>query len=216
MGKGFGARLSFGTIRETYMRHKHRNPRWYYYRVRAEGHNALLVNPTQEADQDPAAAAPIARFESSPTRGIAVVDLTAAYAKHGARRVRRTFEMTNRSAVTIADEVEATRPAEVWWFMHTEAAVKLGTNRRTATLSRSGKALTATIQSPSSATFEVLPAQPMAASPRPQKQADNRGRRKLAVRLENVRNVKLVVKLDTGQSGPPSLVPAQNVNKRGS
>jgi len=207
-----------GSERETYMRHKHRNPRWYYYRVRAEGHNTLVINPTREADQDPAAAAPITRFESSSTRAVAVVDLTAAYAKHGARRVHRTFEMTDRSAVTIADEVRAAKPAEVWWFMHTEAAVRLGADRRVATLSRGGKKLTATIQAPAAATFEVLPAEPMPASPKPRKQADNRGRRKLAVHLRDVRDVKLVVRL-RGRAGPvgaPGRSPARAERLRGS
>ena len=52
--------------------------RWTYYRLRAEGHNTLLINPGPEPDQDPKAAAPITRFESKPERAFAIADLAAA------------------------------------------------------------------------------------------------------------------------------------------
>ena len=55
--------------------------RWTYYRMRAEGHSVLAINPGMEPDQDPAAAAKIVRFQSNPQRAFAVADLTPAYAR---------------------------------------------------------------------------------------------------------------------------------------
>ncbi len=62
--------------------------RWNYYRLRAEGHNTLVINPGEGPDQDPAAKARIIRFESRPERAFAIADLTPAYAKN-ARKVWR-------------------------------------------------------------------------------------------------------------------------------
>ncbi|MEK7753259.1 MAG: heparinase II/III family protein, partial [Acidobacteriota bacterium] len=104
-----------GVDHETYLAHQHHNPKWHYYRIRAEGHNTLVINPGADPDQDLKAVAKIVQFDSRPQRTTAVVDLTAAYAKH-ARGVQRTFTMENRSAVTVADRVHANAPADVWWF----------------------------------------------------------------------------------------------------
>ena len=62
--------------------------RWTYYRLRAEGHNTIVVNPGRDPDQDPKAATRITKFESRPERAFAIADLTPAYARP-ARRVHR-------------------------------------------------------------------------------------------------------------------------------
>ena len=182
-----------GVDHETYLAHQHHNPKWHYYRIRAEGHNTLAINPGPDPDQDLKAVARIVQFDSRPQRTTAVVDLTAAYARH-ARGVQRTFTMENRSAVTVADRVQTNAPADVWWFAHTPAEVALGADRTEATLTRNGKRLLAKIESPAGAVFEVQEAAPLATSPNPEKQASNRGRRKLAIRLRAVKEAELRVR----------------------
>jgi hypothetical protein len=108
--------------------------------------------------------------------------------------------MENRSAVTVADRVQANAPAEVWWFAHTPAEVALGADRTEAILTRNGKRLLARIESPAGAVFEVQEAAPLATSPNPEKQASNRGRRKLAIHLRAVKDADLRVRF-APQSG---------------
>ena len=168
--------------------------RWTYYRMRAEGHNVLVLNPGAEPDQDPKVAAKITRFESKTDRAFAVTDLTPAYAKH-ARKVARGLALLNRNQVLVQDEVRSDKPADVWWFLHTPAQVKVSDDGATATLIQGEKKLSARLLSPAKAKFTVIDAQPLASSPKPEGQNKNEGVRKLAVHLEGVSDLRLVVVL---------------------
>lgn len=98
--------------------------RWTYYRLRAEGHNTLVLNPEASLgpDQDPRATAPIVKFDARPGWSGAVTDLSAAYAKH-ARQVQRGLALVEDRQVLVQDEVRAAPPAAVWWFLHTPAEI---------------------------------------------------------------------------------------------
>ena len=192
--------IDSGTERETYQRHRNKEKRWAFYRIRAEGHNTLVLNPEGGPDQDPGAACAITKFESTRKRTTAVVDLTEAYATH-ASRVQRTFELIDRSYVTITDEIVADNPAEAWWFMHTQANVELSPDKTAATLHRGAKQLVVEIVSPPEAGFTVMAARPLPTSPDPDVQNKNEGRRKLAIWLPNVRTLKLTVKLTPMRGG---------------
>ena len=168
--------------------------RWDYYRLRAEGHNTLVINPGKSPDQSPKANAPIVRFKTDPQRAFAIADLTAAYAPH-ATKVQRGIAMINRQAVLVQDEITAAEPVEVWWFMHTRARIQLAADARSAVLEQRGVKMQAKILAPAGARFEVLPAEPLPTSPHPEKQAGNKDCRKLAVHLPKVTDVRLVVQL---------------------
>jgi hypothetical protein len=165
--------------------------RWDYYRLRAEGHNTLVVNPGKDADQKPAATK-ILRFESKPARGFAIGDMKAAVAPD-ARRAERGVAMLDRQRVLVQDELQTDKPAEVWWFMHTEAKVELDAAGTTATLQRGGKRLSARVLSPANAKFTVMKAEPLPTSPQPPKQANNDRYRKLAIHLTDVTDLRLAV-----------------------
>jgi hypothetical protein len=167
--------------------------RWTYYRLRAEGHNTLLIAPGREPDQDPRAAAPIVRFESQPARAFAVADLTAAYKSH-AQSVTRGVALLDRKQVLVQDEIKTAKPTDVWWFLHTHAKIELADNS-SATLTQDGVRLWAKILSPAGAEFTVTDAAPLPASPHPEKQADNKGVRKLAIHLANISDATLAVLL---------------------
>jgi hypothetical protein len=180
--------------------------RWTYYRLRAEGQNTFVVNPGRDPDQDPRAAARILRFDSRPGKAFAIADLTAAYAKH-VRRAWRGLELLDRKQVLIQDEVEADKPADVWWFMHTRAGARLDADKTAATLSDGKVRLVARILSPKNATFEVMEARPLPASPNPPMQNRNEGVRKLAIHLHDVNDLKLtvlLVPLREGEAAPKS------------
>ncbi len=169
--------------------------RWDYYRLRAEGHNALVINPGGAPDQDPAASARISRFHSSPDWSFAITDLTPAYARQ-AHRVWRGLALVNRRQVLVEDEIDTGTPAEVWWFLHTPAAVQLSPDRRHALLTLNGQSLAVRLVSPDNAVFELRQARPLPLSPHPLRQSDNAGIRKLAIKLSQVRKVRLAVWFD--------------------
>jgi hypothetical protein len=184
--------------------------RWNYYRLRAEGQNTLVINPGATPDQDPAANTRITRFESGTERAFAIADLTPAYAKN-ARRVSRGIALLDHTKVLVQDEVQADKPIELWWFMHTPVSVSIGEDGRTANLQQVGKRLRAVILSPADAKFQIMDAQPLPASPHPEGQAKNEHIRKLAIHLTGVSNTRLAVLLvpeppkDGGTAEAPKL-----------
>jgi hypothetical protein len=184
--------IDSGLDHETYLTHNNNIERPDFYRIRAEGHNTLVINPDRGPDQALKATARVIAFESRPERAQSVLDLSEAYAGK-ASKVLRTCTLTNRNRVSLVDRIAADAPAEVWWFAHTEAEVALDASRRRATLTRNGKRFVAEIASPSDAVFEVREAAPLPTSPNPKPQADNQGRRKLAIRLMAVQQVDLAV-----------------------
>jgi hypothetical protein len=126
--------------------------------------------------------------------GTARIDLSGAYAGR-ARRVQRTFELIDRAYLLVSDHVEADAPAEVWWFLHTEANVSLSRDGQVATLRQNGKQVTVTLAKPAGAAFEVMAAQPLPTSPDPELQASNEGRRKLAIHLQEVTELDLLIEI---------------------
>jgi hypothetical protein len=184
--------IDSGLDHETYLTHNNHIARPDFYRIRAEGHNTLVINPDRGPDQSLTATARVLSFESRPERVQSVLDLSEAYAGT-ASKVLRTCTFINRKGVILSDEVSADSPVDVWWFAHTEAAIALDTSRRRATLTRNGKRFVAEIVGPSGAIFEVRDASPLPTSPNPKPQADNAGRRKLAIRLAGVKKIELRV-----------------------
>jgi hypothetical protein len=186
--------------------------RWTYFRLRAEGHNTLVLNPSRSPDQDPRAATRITRFESTPQDAFAVADLTAAYNQH-ADCVERGIRLLARRAVLIQDEVQCKEPSELWWFLHTPADATIQDSGRTAVLEQHSKRLRIRLAEPSEARFEVRAAEPLPTSPAPPGQRVNRDVRKLAIHLSNVRDERIAVvcepitTADAAEGAPPSIQP---------
>ena len=187
--------IDSGTEHETYMTHKNHNPRYAYYRVRAEGHNVPVLNPDQGPDQNPKAVAKITRFESAPQQAVAVVDLSQAYQPNATRSLR-TFTLQERKRLLVTDELAAAKPSELWWFLHTEAQVALSGDGRTATLSQNGKSFAVRLQEPPDGAFTVMDCKPLPTSPNPEKQAGNSKRSKLALKLKGVQTTRIQVTLE--------------------
>ena len=187
--------MDSGVEHETYMTHRNKIPRPDFYRVRAEGHNVPVFNPGKGPDQKPKAVAKIVKFESTPQQGVAVVDLGEAYQADASRAIR-TFTLQDRKRLVVTDELVALQPAELWWFLQTEARVSLADRGRTATLSQHGKTFTIRLEAPVEGAFTVMDCVPLPSSPNPQPQADNWDRRKLALHLQNVRTTHIQVSLE--------------------
>jgi hypothetical protein len=73
--------------------------------------------------------------------------------------------------------------------------VGIGSDGRTATLRQAGAQLRAEILSPAGAKFQIMDAQPLPSSPRPEGQAKNENVRKLAIHLTGISDSRLAVLL---------------------
>ena len=186
------------------------NQRWNYYRLRAEGQNTLVLNPAETPDQDPAAATRIVRFRPDPDHAFAIADLSAAYDK-SARRVWRGIALLARKTLLIQDEIQARKPAELWWFMHTPAGVKIDDDGRSAVLHQVNATLRAEILSPAGAKFQIMNAEPLPSSPHPERQATNDRVSKLAIHLTDTTDTRLAVLLVPNPPGTNEVVPPPKV-----
>jgi hypothetical protein len=156
--------------------------RWTYYRMRAEGHNTLVLNPSSKPDQEPKAATEITRFVSEPEKAFAIAELTPAYGQ----RLLRGIALLNRKWITVQDELLPWQRTELWWFMHTPARVHLSEDGRTALLEKDSARLWCRIASSSEARFSVMDAKPLPSSPNPIGQDQNQGIQKLAIHINDL------------------------------
>ncbi|MBI1335386.1 MAG: hypothetical protein GC164_00315 [Phycisphaera sp.] len=153
--------------------------RYTYYRLRAEGHNTLVINPGKtQPDQNPKALCLITQATREGNISTITTDLTPAYADHGATTVTRKFQLTDKQ-LTVTDNVQLDSPGEVWWFYHTPAAVELAPDGRSATLTMQDKRVTARLVGSTDAKFTVMDARPLPGSPDPEGQNPNNGARLL-------------------------------------
>ncbi len=184
--------------------------RWTYYRLRTAGHNTLVVDGE---NQNPKAAAPLAAFHSAADAGFAVATLTAAYAHVGVSQAQRGIALLQRrSVVLVQDELEASKPVEVVWSMHTKAEVTVDPASRRAVLSLGGQHLEALLLSPADARFAVHPVM----IPPPQRPAP--GVKRLVVDLPGkAATVRLSVLLAplTGLVPATPVKPATSSSRRG-
>ena len=192
--------------------------RWTYYRLRAEGHNTLVINSGTNADQIVDAKPPIISFASAPEgdNSFAVADLTSAY---GITRVWRGVQLfNNRRWTLVQDELQAAAPASGWWFMHfssSATSAQIETNGTAVMLTQGSDRLWVKILS-GPGTFAISNAVPLATSPNPAGQDTNGTYKKLAIRLTGITNTTLavlMVPLIPGQPTPtnlPAVVPLLN------
>lgn len=165
------------------------NQRWNYYRLRAEGHNTIVIKPLETPslvslpDQDPQALTFITNFTLSTSDPYAVADLSAAY-KPWANQLRRTLTLKNRSILVLEDFINVKMRSTVWLFFHTCAQIQLNKQSQVAILTIQDKKLVCKLLSPSNAYWQVMEAKPLPDSPNPEGQNPNLGIRKLAIALE--------------------------------
>jgi len=174
--------------------------RWNFYRLRAEGHNTLVINPSRGPDQDPKASAQIVKYEPDASHCRAVIDLSAAYAPSGAREVRRTVDVTFGAAardgsVTVTDTVVLKEPGEVSWMLHTGAEVGISGDGKTAILTQNTRRIRLQILHPAEGRFATGPAAPLPSSPRVDGQDANAGVQRLSVRLDRVVSTTISIEI---------------------
>lgn len=170
-----------------------------YYRIRTEGQNTLVLNGT---NQNIDAISKIIRRTSTGSRAaFAIVDLSKAY-QPVVSAAHRGFMLTgsseanqDRRHLVVQDELEATEPISIQWFMHTAADVTV--NGRTATMAQNGSSATLTLLEPESAILTLESAE----QPEPQK--SNKGITRITVAHKHPGGaVRIVIQLSPGSAAP--------------
>lgn len=162
------------------------------YRMRAEGHNTLVINPSNGSDQIVNSKSNIIRYEKDSDKTISVMDLTNAYKNDVRSAVRGIKLLKDKSVINIQDEISLLKSGEVWWFMHTNASISISNNGKTAVLSKNGKKMKLVLLS-DEGTFEEMNASPLPTSPQNQYQQTNQGIKKLAIHYQNVKDITISV-----------------------
>lgn len=192
--------------------------RWQYYRKRAEGHNTLAINPSLGPDQNVYAKTKIELFKSDAKKSFAVADITDAY-KENALSVRRGIKLFKDSdSMLVQDEITTKKPADIWWFAHTQATIVITNDKKNALLLRDGKKLWVSILSPANAYFNELKATPLPSSPNPPNQTYNT-EHKLSIHLNNIDSTTVSVMMSPlmpNEKKPlklPRVIPLKNWNE---
>jgi hypothetical protein len=168
--------------------------RWTYYRLRAEAHNTLVINPGMAADQEHTGAGKITAFNSTPQGVNLTADLTGVYP--AARQVTRSLSFARGQSVTVDDTLHLKQPGDIWWFLQTRAAIKPSADGRELTLSQNGKTLTLKLLQPAATRFETGPSQPLPGSPNPPNQAANTGVSRISIHLAKVQDAAISVRFE--------------------
>ena len=178
----------------TYVPNGESYDRWDLYRMRAEGHNTLVVDPDSGAGQEEASVCRIVSFQASGMESEAAMELTPAYPQ--AERITRTVRLDKqKQEVIITDELRLKKPSRVYSFFHTRAEAEL--TESGALLTQNGKHLSVSCNHP----MEIMDAVPLASSPQVRGQAKNTGVVKLAVILEHVQNAQIILRFSEKKTG---------------
>ena len=166
--------------------------RQYSYRIRAEGHNTLVINPSTKLDQQEGAECLISSF-SGGNEAFAVTDLTAAYEQSGAERVIRGLKMIkDKECVIIQDEISLNTAGEIYWFAHTKGEIDVADNGRSAVVTVGTEKMWVGLIS-DGGKFTVMNAELLPTSLAVSNQTDNSDYRKLAVHLTNTKDATISV-----------------------
>ncbi|WP_181592994.1 S-layer homology domain-containing protein [Paenibacillus sp. YN15] len=167
------------------------------YRVRAEGHNSLVINPDLSPGMVLDSFSPITEFVSKDRGAFSIVDLTPAYANQVSDYKRGYMMSDDRKGVIVRDEVQLNGQSELYWFMHTGANVEVIDNH-TAILTQNGKQLRFEfVTDAGDVALSVMEAKALPTSPTTyqSQEASNSKFRKIAIRMNTSGELNLEVRL---------------------
>lgn len=165
------------------------------YRVRAEGHNTIIFNPSAQYSHKYGGRGYMEEFETAGLSAYAIGNMDDSHRDDiGVISHKRGAKLDDmRRVATIQDEIRLAKPAEMYWFAHTRANIQISEDGKSAILERQGKRLLAKIVNGDGATFSVMDAVPLPTSPQNDKQNKNVGIRKLTIHMPEVQNLDLCV-----------------------
>lgn len=198
--------------------------RWKIYKGRTEGQNTFVINPDETAGQAMDGVSEFESFYTDNTSSYAILNMTDAYARKtvvtydekndevhtsadtAVTSARRGMKMhSDKSRITVQDEVTMNRKSDYYWFMHTSAEITLYNNNKSARLNLNGKYLYANVLSDNEdACFEIMDAEPLPSTPIPEKQdlpPDSVS--KLTIHLKDITKATVAVEFVPSEKSQP-------------
>ena len=180
------------------------NNRRNAYRVRTEGHNTLVIKPSEDPGQPDKVTCLVTAFQSG-KEAYAVTDLTEAYKASDAKRVVRGLKMIkDKKCVIVQDEISLNSAGEIYWFAHTKGSISVASGGRSAVITVGSDKLWVGILS-EGGKFTSMEAEPLPSTPSVPGQSDNSEYRKLAIHLTNTKDTVISVAcipLKSGETKP--------------
>ncbi len=196
-GKRFALDLGSGTYEET--------GGLFRYRYSAQGHNTYVVNPDSNYTQNTSAFTYITRFDSNDYEGYAIADITDAYVGKLSKFKRGIFATEAKSVFLVQDELSASKAAEAYWQMHTEADIEILDGGKAAILTLDTDKVIVRLLTDNNAVFEVRECMPYDGTPYYQVSDSDAFAKKLVIHLENVTEETVAVEFQhflKGQNVP--------------
>lgn len=186
--------------------------RWHFYRMRAEGKNALVFNPDTRPDQNPRGRAFITKKISSPAQSAFITDLNDCYSRDVEQYARGICINRTERVISIEDDFKAKAPSMVWWNLHTKADIEISSSGRQAILTLNQKKMYVDLIGAEGCKFEVLPASYLPGQEFPKSQnSENKGFKKLAIQMKNYQQGLLRVDFHPDKEYQPKpLVPLKD------
>ena len=152
------------------------------YRYRAEGHNTLVINPTEGLDQERRSISHVDRFNDGAdgTDAYAISDISDTYP--GKTVVRGIKMSADKKWVVVRDEMKLDATDTGWWFAHTRGTVTLTDGGKSAVIEQGGEKLFLTVLGKGE--FTVMDAKHLNEAHYQADQYDNSAYRKLAVKFD--------------------------------
>lgn len=160
---------------------------WDVFRLRAESHNNLVINPDKTPGYVLGSEAKVVEFIDTPDRVKAVINTSDLYgSERGVEKSRRGYIFTDsRSSLVLRDEVKLTRQSSLIWLMYTDALVKIDGSVATLTDKNDPeKSITVEFVSNHPIDIGFEDAKPLPTSPDIPEQAKNVGFVRLFARAE--------------------------------
>lgn len=166
----------------------------YFYRRKGEGHNIVVINPSDALEQDISAFAQVNKPVSGTTGAYGTIDLSASYAVNASSYLRGYLLTDNRRTLTVRDEIKLMGESELHWFMHTKGDIRIIDNN-TAIIYQDGKQLKLQfITSSDTAELKAVAAEPMPETPE-FTNTENTEFSKIDYQISGSGNVSITVKM---------------------
>ena len=176
------------------------------YRYRAEGHNTLVINPSEGKDQEQFSICHVDRFaDGTNGEAFAVSDMSAAYFGKDVKRGMRMTE--DRKWIVVRDEMNLDENDSGYWFAHTRGEINVAEDGKSATIEMGGEKIYLAILGEGS--FTVMDAVHLYAGHYQPDQRDNSDVKKLAISFKGSTDISVAIApMEDGKA--PLILPEDN------
>jgi len=189
-------------------------PRWHYYRMRAESHSTLIIDPDERAEFLPEYNAGFLRTEMSDDGALGILDLTESHYGKAKKVLRGAWLADGRQTFVVRDEVTLEKESTLYWTMLTTETVEVVPGGKKIILrSRENPSVTVTLDFASNVPLALTAGTcvPLPTSPKypTMKLADNCTQIRLTVRASG--QVNITAKFTPGSAKDAAGIEANDI-----